>query len=905
MANGFERITDIEVWKLDQSTLSPEELNARQVVAMVDLGEDRVIVSEADSYTRLVLPASDGDLYDDPVIESQLRDGNVNPREFLTSQGLADDDYLVGKFKKLIENRDYVLDDVLGYISLTQRLQESEAIAVAFRYVAAGRVETIGDFSTETGGSTGGQNEKRLALKLLKPVNLRQPALDQDFNPAAWYLELRNIYRLPARGLNPNDFELQIEHQPPGKPASKVVTDLSPNRQTLLQQLGLDRLNVDGAIQPDDKFDYLTNYTIDPSTGKLIFPYLQPFGSRIRRLIASNTTAESEIQRKIDTYVFAGLYTQKKEKARRDFPQYDVYLLRGSYKGSVQEFYDLRAFAGLVEGSVRVTSGGSRLTEGSDFVVDYQGGTVTITNPAYLSAGRDIDITYEQNSFFNLQKKTLLGARADYNFGENLALGGTIFNLNQKSPIDKFRIGEEPISNTIWGLDGTFDLQPHWLTRAIDALPFIQTKAPSSIHVTGEFAQLRPGASQTVAFDRSRNKLMESGRDFNSDELRGISYLDDFEGFENTYSLRQPGAWRVAAAPDGIRRYPSDLVGSEFDALRTHWRGSFGWYSVQRNVIQDFVDMGSPVTAATAPVEINDVFPEKDTRGQLEDFITTLDLYFNPHQRGPYNYTPDLKDFLQSPKDVWGGMVQRLPEGYTDFSLKNIEFIEFIIRPFAENGEASRDARLYVDIGSISEDVLPNGKLNTEDGITTTTASQGDLDEWGRLSRGTQNSTIDVDESLRRTEDLGLDGLASYDVDNYEPLMTEQFVFQDFLASLDPSDPDPRYRAEVAKAQRDPSGDDFFYFGADYFRDPTYFPGGASIQERFLHYFPGMEINSFEAQQKLAPSIHGKRGNSRTPDSEDLNLNSAVDTENSYFQYELPLTLSVLDSLAAPNRVDD
>ncbi|MCH8960777.1 MAG: cell surface protein SprA, partial [Bacteroidetes bacterium] len=41
------------------------------------------------------------------------------------------------------------------------------------------------------------------------------------------------------------------------------------------------------------------------------------------------------------------------------------------------------------------------------------------------------------------------------------------------------------------------------------------------------------------------------------------------------------------------------------------------------------------------------------------------------------------------------------------------------------------------------------------------------------------------------------------------------------------------------------------------------------------------------------------------PDTEDLNLNSTLDTENSYFQYELPLSLTKLDELAAPERTDD
>ncbi len=906
VANGFESITDIEVWKLERT--SAEEENVRQAVALVDLGEPQDVVRLANGYTAQVLPGTDVWRYPQTALDAEVRDGNAKPQDYLTSLGLGDDDFQAGKFKKLRPGSDFDFDSVLGYISLRQRMQENEALAVAFRFRANGQTFQVGDFSSETGGASGGQNADRLVLKLLKPVQLRQPNPEGDFNPAAWYLELRNIYRVPGRGLNPNDFELQVEYQPPGSPAATVIPELNGNkRQTLLQLLGLDRLNQDGAERPDDLFDYLVNFTIKPSKGELIFPSLEPFGSHIEHVIDGLNIPESQKQARKNKYAYSGLYTQKKVLAARQ-SQFDVYRIRGSYRGAVQDFYDLRAFSGLIEGSVNVTSGGSRLTEGTDFVVDYQGGTVTITNPAHLIGGRAIEIDYEQNSYFNIQKKTLLGARLDYLVSDELAFGGTLFNLNQKSPIDKYRIGEEPISNTIWGLDGQLNIEPLWLTRAIDAIPLIQTRASSHIRISGEFAQLRPGANPTTAFERSRRNLKKLGQDFEGDELNGISYLDDFEGFENTYSLRQAGGWRLASAPDSIGLYPPDFADFTADSLRTNWRGVLGWYSLHQNTLEDLIGKNTPcnsVDVAICPVRINDVLPNKDVSKESHPFIQPLDVYFTPHQRGPYNYTRDLKGFLDEPKNTWGGMVQRLPEGYTDFSTKNIEFIEFIVKVYPQSGgRIHRDARLFVDLGSISEDVIPNGLLNTEDGLTLASASVRDLDSWSRTASGTQNVTIDVDG--QRTEDLGLDGLASYSPSDYDDLVTEQAHFSDFLDALDDGVSDPRYRAEAAKARLDPSGDDFFYFGAnEYFKNPTYYPNGASVQERFSRYFPSTEINSFEAQNKLAPSLYGRKGNSRIPDTEDLNINSAVDIDNSYFQYELPLAPAALDSLARPEHTND
>ncbi len=906
VANGFESITDIEIWKLERTTA--EEENVRQAVALVDLGESQDVVRLANGYTSQVLPGIAEGRYPQATLDAEVRNGDAKPQDYLASLGLSDDDFQVGKFKKLRRGIDFDFDNVLGYISLRQRMQENEALAVSFRFRANGQTYQVGDFSSETGGASGGQNSDRLVLKLLKPVQLRQPNPEGNFNPAAWYLELRNIYRIPGRGLNPNEFELQVEYQPPGSPAATVVPELNDNRrQTLLQLLGLDRLNADGAERPDDLFDYLANFTIKPAKGELIFPWLEPFGSHIENIIDDLNIPEPQKQARKNKYAYAGLYTQKKELAARQ-SQFDVYRIRGSYKGAVQDFYDLRAFSGLIEGSVTVTSGGSRLTEDTDFVVDYQGGTVTIINDAYLIGGRDIQLSWEQNSYFNIQTKTLLGARLDYLASDELALGSTLFSLNQKSPIDKYRIGEEPISNTIWGLDGQLNIEPLWLTRAVDALPLIQTRAPSHIRISGEFAQLRPGANPTTAFEKSREALQDLGQDFEGDELRGISYLDDFEGFENTYSLRQAGGWRIASAPDSIGVLPADFSGGASDSLRTNWRAVLGWYSLHQNTLNDLIGKNvkcASIDEAICAVNIRDVLPSKDISGDNNPIFQPLDVYFTPHQRGPYNYTRDLRGFLDNPRDTWGGMVQRLPEGYTDFSTKNIEFIEFIVKVFPEaGGRVHRDAKLFVDLGSISEDILPNGLLNTEDGLTLASASVRDLDPWGRTASGTQNVTIDVEG--QRTEDLGLDGLASYSPDDYDPLVTEQAHFRDFLDALDDGISDPRYRAEAAKARLDPSGDDFFYFGANgYFENPTYYPNGASIQERFSRYFPGTEINSFEAQKDLAPSLYGNRGNSRLPDTEDLNINSAADIDNSYFQYELPLSPTALDSLARPERVND
>src|SRR5690606_35998419 len=209
-----------------------------------------------------------------------------------------------------------------------------------------------------------------------------------------------------------------------------------------------------------------------------------------------------------------------------------------------------------------------------------------------------IEIEYEQNALFQLQTKTLLGARLDYALDDRLGMGATVMRLSQQSASDKFRLGEEPIANTIWGVDGKLDLQPRWLTRVVDALPLLQTRAPSSLSITGEFAQLRPGHTQTTAFDRARDILRDAGRDFSADQLGGISHIDDFEGFENPSTLLQPGAWRLSSAPAYVPAVDDDPtnVGADLDSLRTNWRGTLAWYSLNQGSIQTLDQQGVTFT---------------------------------------------------------------------------------------------------------------------------------------------------------------------------------------------------------------------------------------------------------------------------------------------------------------------
>jgi cell surface protein SprA len=924
LAGAVNTVEDIEVYKFDISLTSPDlsdDLIAG--VALVDLGEPAGVLQGGRAYlaqagTSPPAPDPTADRYPEAALNA-LRTGgytgDLAARQRLAGAGvdvssLRDQDLVVSRFKRLRRGQDFEFDQTFGYVSLNQPLNESDVLAVAYRYRRQdGTLVTVGDLGQGTGSGNVDEGP-RIVLKLLRPGNL-QPT------DAAWDLTMRNIYRIGGRGLDAEGFELHVLYAGTGQTPQRTLPGVTiGQQQALLQTLGLDRLNQDGQRGSDDLFDFLPGFTINRGTGRIIFPFREPFGSRIRRVLQGEVAEAPvafdgiSVQEAVDRYVFEALYTQKQEVAQRQTDK-NVYRIAGSSRGTVQEFYDL-GFA-IVAGSVEVRSGELRLNEGVDYTVDYTSGSVSITNPAFLTPGRDIRIGYERQQFIAIQKKTLLGLRAQYEFTDRLAVGATWMRLAERPLIDKYRVGEEPISNSIWGLDARYEAEPQWITRVLDALPLIQTRAPSRFEFRGEFAQLDPGHPETIAFGRSRDRALAlespNARDLKPDELDGVSFIDDFEGSENTFSLLQPGAWRLAsgptgdatrnvpgAGPDSVRTYLDDLIGPRVvtrPALRSNWRGLFGWYAVTQGAYESGALRGLPATGASRPIPIREVFPERQVQRNTPAVLTTLDVYFDPSRRGPYNFNAELGGaYAQNPTEVWGGMMQRIPDGYRDFEARNnIEFVEFIFSPFGgrmADEPLDPTGTLYIDLGRVSEDVLPDGELNTEDGMLV----PGSVSVWGRRGTGPTDGIVNVNPTTLRTENLGLNGLPSgvtaqraaeagspYD-------LTEEQHYAAFLDALRQSLPpnDPR----LLRAEQDPAADDFRSFQDEaYFNDPALWPGGAVLQERFSQFFAGFELNSLEAQNLIAQ--RRTPGISRTPNTEDLNLDGSLNTVEALYRYAIPL----------------
>jgi len=141
-----------------------------------------------------------------------------------------------------------------------------------------------GDLEPRDGGIT--------YLKLLRPRNLTPDKF-------AWDLTMRNIYSLGVTNITREGLTLDFEITKDNQSINRI-----PGRTpTLLEDLGLDLQDSQEALGKDGLIDF-DGLRFDPYTGRIMFPYLEPFGARIDTLISDLATDESEL-------VFDSLYSAK------------------------------------------------------------------------------------------------------------------------------------------------------------------------------------------------------------------------------------------------------------------------------------------------------------------------------------------------------------------------------------------------------------------------------------------------------------------------------------------------------------------------------------------------------------------------------------------------------------------
>lgn len=615
----------------------------------------------------------------------------INP----ASPDFNDPEGYTGSWIRLDPTVDYYVEKSLGYIVPTNPLNREEVLAVAYRDV---RGDTVGNISYNT--LSGGD----ILLRLIKA---RNPLPSNKTSKLEW----KNVYYLGARNIDKEGFELKIFFKPSTAIETQETQEAAGESKSYLNIFGLDETDENGTPNPDNKLDNNPG-VINWARGELIFPWLEPFdpdhpdgvsvggAPQLSELAVENrdgtmydTTSQSLITQNSNFY----LDVKSKNRSANYSLGFNV-----------------------IENSEKVSLNGGDLTRDVDYIIDYFSGNLTILNENASNPGANVEITYQSNQLFQLEKKTILGTRADYRLSRDSFIGGTFLYLNERTLDQRVRIGQGPQQNLIWDLNTALRFTPNFLTKAVDALPFIRTSEPSSVAFEGEVAQIIPNPN-----------TLNNGATGDND---GVAYIDDFEAAKRTtpISILRKG-WVAASIPSAVEK---DLTSFANVTNALSKKGRLAWYN--------------PYTQ----VPIKQIKPNQDVNTNVSQTTQVLDMLFTPAQ-------------TDTAGQSWGGIMRALSPGF--FDQTESKFLEVWVQ-VDTTWTPEQAPRLHIDIGSISEDIIPNttgDRLNTED----------------LLRSGLRNKLLD------NGEDVGLDGMSGADPNDYwdlngngtkddgEPISNDDFAY--------------------------------------------------------------------------------------------------------------------------------
>lgn len=870
--NNNMRVTNLEVWISDDRL--DYQQNQTMICAIADLAEpdpnlftnpdaDYAIDQAAlpniyiDENGRLLPENGTNRLFDQLINDEQTKRIKRTKTNLQNLYNLEEPrDFNIFQGRKLSPS-EYTFNEELGFLSLNIRLRPNQNLSVAYEYFYTLKCDDIYKVGSTTDESSVSNTNRQGEVESQGVIYTKMlKSAVQSVKHPTWDLMMKNVYPLRTNALTQTDFQFDIFYEDDRDGSlKKFLPEEGFRTIPLLNVFGLDRLNSRNDPQPDGIFDFVPGVTVVPQSSSIVFPVLEPFGRSLEQLVGDPEVAAR--------YSFPELYDTTVTGAREILVK-NKFVMAGRVKSDISAEYSLGAW-NIPQGSVTVRAGGKVLIEGQDYEVDYSIGRVRIINESYLQSGVPINVSYEDNSVFSLQQRTMLGLRAEYEVNENFYIGGTLMRLFERPFTEKVNIGDDPINNHIYGLDMDFSSELPWLTNAVDKLPFLSTNAPSNINFTAEFAALDPGHSRAINL---------------SQEDSGVVSIDDFEGAVSGFPLSSQASnqWVLASTPQTEDFPESTLIDNLAYGAN---RAKLSWYVFDQTLLFGAGGAGNTGNSYTRNINQQELFTRQIPRGTLGNLLT-FDLTYQPTKRGPYNFDggqpiPGLTSGafindeeeveLNDPESRWAGIMRYMPN--SDFEASNYQFIEFwmlnpfMTKPDGSGHDADESGFLTFHLGNVSEDIMFDNlqffentiPIDDEDLPTEETA-------WGRVSLGIpKNDGFDVEGQAE--QDLGLDGL-----DNVQ----EAIKFQDYLTS---------FGSQPRELFNDPSGDDYVYFND--FDSPNGFDQNDDILTRY---------SKFNNPEGNSPDVSNQdrftRGNPR-PDKEDLNNNRSLDQGESFYEYKVPI----------------
>ena len=835
------KINRVEVWVTNKTATTS---NTRSIIALTDLGENTLVHNHMWQTTGLQVPANAANTEYQTMVEQYGAARDIDQTSTVLD-GIGSfaggSDYEKLSSARLLNSSEYSVNTALGYISLKTSLQTDQVLAVAYEYTYGGQTFQVGEFASDVTDVS-----QALFVKALK---------NTSNNPSQgnWRLMMKNVYYLSSQ-VEKEKFRLDVKFQ---SDTAGVYLSYLPEPQTkdlpIIRALGADRLDNNNKPHPNGYFDFVEGYTV--SGGRVFFPQAEPFGKGIYNFLVSRGVPAD----KAEKYAFTELYDSTKTVAKQ-IAEKDKYMLSGQFKGTAANIISLGAY-NVPQGSVVVTAGGVKLTENSDYSVDYSAGEVTILNQSIIDAGTSVNVSLESNSDYGQQRKTMFGMNWEYDFSKNFQMSGTIQHLSEQALTTKVNMGSEPLNNTLWGVNMNWKKESQWVTNMLDKIPFLHLTQPSNISFSGEFAQLLAGQSH--------------GTQDNA------SYIDDFEDTKNTIDVSTPTSWIISSVPT---MFPESK--DKTTLASGYNRARLAWYTIDplftrrsSSLTPSHIksDLNQLSNHYVREVPVRELFPKRNQNSYsgATSMLSVLNLAFYPSERGPYNFSTDLAydGTLNNPENHWGGMMRKLDTN--DFEAANIEYVEFwMLDPFIysrRDGNASDfGGDFYLNLGEVSEDILRDGKKFYESGMPVDGSNSFVKTQWGKIpTQATVTYSFASAKGARALQDVGFNGLNDQEEQTFE-------TYQTFLKTIEGKISKAAYDSIWA----DPAGDNY-------------------------HYFRGSDLDRMEAPILLRYKyINNPQGNSpdndsrtegydtsykTTPDVEDINQDYTLNEYEKYYQYRISI----------------
>ena len=835
------KINRVEVWVTNKTATTS---NTRSIIALTDLGENTLVHNHRWQTTGLQVPANAANTEYQTMVEQYGAARDIDQTSTVLD-GIGSfaggSDYEKLSSARLLNSSEYSVNTALGYISLKTSLQTDQVLAVAYEYTYGGQTFQVGEFASDVTDVS-----QALFVKALK---------NTSNNPSQgnWRLMMKNVYYLSSQ-VEKEKFRLDVKFQ---SDTAGVYLSYLPEPQTkdqpIIRALGADRLDNNNKPHPNGYFDFVEGYTV--SNGRVFFPQAEPFGKGIYNFLVSRGVPAD----KAEKYAFTELYDSTKTVAKQ-IAEKDKYMLSGQFKGTAANIISLGAY-NVPQGSVVVTAGGVKLTENSDYSVDYSAGEVTILNQSIIDAGTSVNVSLESNSDYGQQRKTMFGMNWEYDFSKNFQMSGTIQHLSEQALTTKVNMGSEPLNNTLWGVNMNWKKESQWVTNMLDKIPFLHLTQPSNISFSGEFAQLLAGQSH--------------GTQDNA------SYIDDFEDTKNTIDVSTPTSWIISSVPT---MFPESK--DKTTLASGYNRARLAWYTIDplctrrsSSLTPSHIksDLNQLSNHYVREVPVRELFPKRNQNSYsgATSMLSVLNLAFYPSERGPYNFSTDLAydGTLNNPENHWGGMMRKLDTN--DFEAANIEYVEFwMLDPFIysrRDGNASDfGGDFYLNLGEVSEDILRDGKKFYESGMPVDGSNSFVKTQWGKIpTQAIVTYSFASAKGARALQDVGFNGLNDQEEQTFE-------TYQTFLKSIEGKISKAAYDSIWA----DPAGDNY-------------------------HYFRGSDLDRMEAPILLRYKyINNPQGNSpdndsrtegydtsykTTPDVEDINQDYTLNEYEKYYQYRISI----------------